>query len=220
MFVHYLLESFNVIKNKWSTKCEVLALCIQKMAKFDICIAMEMWLYLLKKNNKYLKLEGDSEMLVSEMINMMILQIMELDDLKCKGEDEILFDIIVPEIINKEELIDYIYGKTYCAGSRKYDCFETAKKCFAYILIKGSPQVVKRMVNNLFTNRHMKLLTMGDYLLEVVEYVTNIFQDKEHFIQYNSLDNNVYNTLLKEIENIKNPIEKAECKIAIASMVQ
>ena len=106
MYVHYLLESFNVIKNKWSTKCEVLALCIQKMAKYDLGIAMEMWLCLLKKNTKYLKLEGDSEMLVSEMIFNMVLQIKELDSFKDKDENRILFDLIVPEIINKEELID------------------------------------------------------------------------------------------------------------------
>lgn len=52
LVIHSLTESFGIIKDSWATKRNAIIDCIVETEKYDGDLAMDMWLYILKKEGE------------------------------------------------------------------------------------------------------------------------------------------------------------------------
>ena len=124
LVIHSLTESFGIIKDSWATKRNAIIDCIVETEKYDGDLAMDMWLYILKKegecqsdqlgkyvwfglNEKFKQCIGDIFKAFYEEYEGY-----ESPSLMCK----VLFDQIVPHIIKKEELLEILFARSTNMG--------------------------------------------------------------------------------------------------------
>lgn len=211
-----LSESFHVIDCQWEDMKVALTLCILKTAEYDINKALDMWRTLLIRNKRRLKEQDIARELVDDLFYK-ISSAMSHDFIDHTSDNLFFIENVVPQIQNNVELLDLIYGEANCGGIDKFCWENSCLYLFVGIILHGDTDIIRRVFGKLISNKNMKEITIGDYLLNVANILNDIFSN-EDFTNFISLDTNIKNVLLSCIDSISNPEEKAECKIAIISI--
>ena len=123
-------------------KKEAIINCIVATEKYDGLLSMNMWLYILQKNEKLLKNTEDSKGLVYDIFQCFCEKNEEYGSLgrfACRA----IMNHMVPHLIKNEKLINTILGRTINAGYLvENNRDEYIPMCLASILLTGNPQVI------------------------------------------------------------------------------
>lgn len=219
LIIQSLTESFEVLKDSWSTKKEAITNCIVETELFDGSLAMDMWHYVLKKNEELLNCEEETKCLVYDVIE----RFYHKHERYCNTEYvcKVIIEHIAPHIINKEDLIYDIFGNAYNAGYVEVGAF--AHFCnyipmlIACILLQENAKIVSLLMNYLSQNMNMKEISIGKLLIEANGFIENIQKHEEKFQKLYKVTPQVKEALLSSLDYIKDPEIKAECTIAIIS---
>ena len=206
-----LMDSFEILKAKWSSKREAITLCISEMTKYDIDIAFDMWLYILKNNTELLKQDRDSEYLVSELIDHIVETIKVKYDM---DEDLIFIKIIVPQMLKRKEFFSLIYGNTYRAGARSSSFNDWMPTCLAYTLFVANPDDITNIMKLMSCNKQMKEVSVGTFLMRAINELKTIIEDNDIVDTY-SISGDAKMALLSSLDFISDLSEKAECTVAV-----
>lgn len=215
IIVKSFVDSFDILKTKWSSKRDAISLCISEMTKYDCDIAFDMWLYILKNNSDLLNKERDSEYLVSDLIEKMVETLMSRYD---ADENEIFIKDIIPRMQNRQEILSQIFGNTYCAGARRSSFNDYMPKCLAYMLLVANPDVIINIMKLMSSNKYMKDITIGTFVMRSIAELKSIMEDNDISNKY-SVTSDIKMALLNSLDLVRNSTEKAECNIAVLSIV-
>ena len=138
-----LIESFNKLKDNWDVYFETISLCIAEMLKYDGEMAMDMWHYILKKNENSLSTEEGKRYLLLYVIN----KIDEMRHHKLHVFDDECHKVVASSIIGKPELLKYIFEKLYFAGFMT-NISGITPIWLAYIILLAPADTVKNVVND------------------------------------------------------------------------
>lgn len=208
-----LVESFDIIKDSWGQYYDDITLCIAEMMKYDGGIAIEMWLYILEKNKALLASDIGTKKLIPDIIDKMY---HVRPDYLSHMEETFLNDII-PSMLNRPEILDFIFGKAHCAGAEKYDSLGATPLCFAYILLIANSEVVMQIMRSLYSNKRMKGLTVCDFINQAAELLEDEFSDED--MPYDTLRTGIKDVLILSLDYIQDPLLKAECTISIITLI-
>lgn len=215
IIVRSLVDSFEILKTKWSSKRDAISLCISEMTKYDCDIAFDMWLYILKNNSDFLKKERDSEFLVSDMIDKMVETLMSKNNV---DEKEAFIKEIIPRMLNRQEILSLIFGNTHCAGANSSLFNDYMPKCFAYMFLVANPDVISNIMKLMSSNKYMKDITIGTFVMRSIKELKTIMEDDDIGNNY-SVTSDIKMELLSSLDLVKNSTEKAECTVAVLSIV-
>ena len=199
-----LTNSFRVIDCQWEDMKESLTLCILKIAEYDLNKAFDLWCTLLIRNKRRLRTHDAAKELIDNFFYKLS-SFLYKDFFDYSSGNHFLIEKIVPQMQNKFELLDIIYGETYCAGTAKSGWENSCLYCFVDIILLGDTDIIKRIISKLICNNYMNDITIGDYLLKVSNLLNEIFDD-EDYPNYNTLDMNIKNMLLDLIYLLLNNV--------------
>ena len=216
--IQSLTESFEVLKDSWSTKKEAITNCIVETEVYDGSLAMDMWLYVLKKNEELLNSEEQTKSLVYDVID----RFYNKHERYCNIEYDckVLIEHIAPHIIYNEDLIYEIFGNAHNAGYVEVGAFTFSNfipMLIACIFLQENARIVSLLMNDLSQNKKMKDVSIGKLLIEANRFIENIQQHEEKFQKLYKVTPQVKEALLSSLDVIKDPEIKAECTIAILS---
>lgn len=197
-----LLASFEALKDSWSTKKEALIKCIVYTEKYDGDMAMNMWLYLLQKNEK--NIHNDEDFVYNVLSSF------------CEEYDnytETIFSYVVPHLIKNSKLIELIFGQTKNSGT-KYNLLFISD-CIAGFILSDEPDIVYHIMTLLSNNKYLTDVTIGRILLQASNEVTNRIKNGE---KDKKVSVATKEALLSSLDLIKDKKERAECSIAIISL--
>ena len=214
-----LTESFEVLKDSWETKKESIIACIVETEHYDGDLAMDMWLYILQENQESLKVIDYSDSLVHEVIRHFCERNEEygsLDRYSCHA----IMEHIAPHMIRKDNLIDYIFGKTINAGySIKHTGNEYIPMLIGVILLIGHAQVVRTLIESISQNNNLEDISVGELFLKAKYYIREEIQHNlDIFGKKYTISNEVKMSLLDSLDIIKDKEMRAECTIAFLSL--
>ena len=213
--VKSLIDSFEILKTKWSSKSDAISLCISEMTKYDVDTAFDMWLYILKNNSDLLSMERDSEYLVSDLIDKMVETLMARYDVE---EYEIFIKEIIPHMLKRQEILSILFGNTYNAGAQKLSFNDYMPKCFAYMFLIANSDTITNIMKMISSNKYMKDITIGTFVMKSIKELKSIIEDDDIGNNY-SVTNDVKMELLSSLDLVKDSTERAECTVAILSIV-
>ena len=162
------------------------------MAEYDINKALDLWQTLLIRNKRKLKNEDLAKELVEDLF-CKISSSLYKDSFDNSTEEQFIIEKIAPLMQNKVELLDIIYGDTYCGGIGRYSWEQHLLYCFVGMILLGDTDIIKRIFTKLWGNKYMIDVTLGDYILKVSNLLNDLFED-EDFPNYISLEENIKNT--------------------------
>lgn len=215
IIIQSLTESFEVLKDSWSTKKEAITNCIVETEVYDGSLAMDMWLYVLKTNEQLLDSQEQTNGLVYDVLNRFYEKHERYSNTqyKCKA----IIEHVATHIIHNENLLFEIFGNAYNAGYDKNSWSDFIPILIACILLQGNARVVSLLMDYLSNNKRMKDLSVGQLLIKANEYIESIQKHKEDFTQSYEVTPQVKEALLSSLDTIKEPEIRAECTIAIIS---
>ncbi len=210
-----LSASFDILKDSWKIYKEAITLCIAEMMKYDGELAINMWLYILKKNKVLLVTDDGTNQLISDIIDMML----DVRYNNSQRTDELLVNDIVPYMLKKSEILDIIFGKACCTDTSSFNSFlRTTSMCFSYILILGDSDIITHLLKLLYSNMRIKGFSPGIFIYETMEELDVALYNQK--APYNSLRKDIADALMYSLDNIQNPLLKAECTVFTISLIQ
>lgn len=213
-----LTEAFEVLKDSWDTKKESIIACIVETEHYDGDLAMDMWLYILQNNQDSLKDLDASESLIHEVIHYFCERnekYNNLDRYICHA----ILEHIAPHMIRKDNLIDYIFGRTINAGySIKNTGYEYIPMLIGVILLIGQAQVVRTLIESISRNTICENISVGELFIKANYYIKNEIQGNlDIFGKEFTISNEVKMSLFDSLDLIKDKEMRAECTIAFLS---
>ena len=215
IIVKSLVDSFEILKKKWSSKRNAISLCISEMTKYNSDIAFDMWQFILKDNSELLCKERDSEHLVSDLIGKMVETLMSRYDV---DENEAFIKEIIPRMQNHQDILSLIFGNTYCAGARSITFIDYMPKCFAYMFLVANPNVIRNIMKLMSSNKYMKDITIGTFVMRSITELKSILEEDDIGNNY-SVTSDIKMELLSSLDLVKDSTERAECNVAVLSIV-
>lgn len=219
-----LTEAFEVLKDSWDTKKEAIINCIVETEQYDGALSMDMWLYILK-SHMCRDTQEDANSFVDDVLDRFLRKHEETDSMSGENESKAFLNHVVPHLINNEELIKSIFGKTYNAGYKCYPNMEfdeiltpRVSVCVACILLLGNENNVEVMIKSLAQNTLMREVSMGKLLLRANKYVEYICRNDYIFDHKYSVNPEVKEALIRSLGYIEDKTERAECTIAFLSL--
>ena len=213
-----LIESFNKLKDNWDIYYETISLCIAEMLKYDGEMAMDMWHYILKKNENSLSTEEGTRYLLLYVIG-------KIDEMRHGNlymfNDE-CHKVVASSIIGKPELLRYVFEKSYSAGV-KGDFSVISPSVIipiwlAYIILLAPANTVKNVVCYLYNNKNMEEVSVSDLLSMTAEVLVYLISDED--MPFESPKQEVKDSLMFSLDYIQDPVLKAECTVVIISILQ
>ena len=212
-----LTESFEILKDSWSTKKEAIINCIVETEVYDGALSMEMWCYILQKNELLLRDKSENERLVNDVFYRFYkkYEIYSNEEYLCR----VVLNHIIPHITRSENLVKIIFGKAMNAG---FDCggiFDDRfiPICIAGIILQDNPYMIRVLIESLTHNTLMEDVSAGQLLIKANEYIEVIRKNQKEFDKPYSVSSRVKETLLSCLEMIKDQETRAECTIAFIS---
>ena len=212
-----LTEAFEIIKDSWSTKKEAIINCIVETEVQDGSLAMEMWCYILQKNELLLKNKDENEHLINDVFYRFYNKYERFGNKEyvCRT----ILDHIIPHMEHNEQLIKTIFGKAMNAG---FECGGIFGEyfipiCIAGIILSDNPYIVRVLIESLTHNPLMKDVSAGQLLIKANGFIEIIRKKEEYFDKSYSVSLRVKETLLSCLDMITDQAIRAECTIAFIS---
>lgn len=219
--IHNLTDAFEVLKDSWDTKKEAIINCIVETEAYDGSLSMDMWLYILQTHMP-IENQEDANNLVDDVLDRFLRKHEETDSMSGENESKAFLNHVVPHLINNEELIKSIFGKTYNAGYKCYPNMEfdeiLTPRASVCILLLGNANIVEVMIKSLAQNTLMREVSMGKLLLRANKYVEYICRNDYIFDHKYSISPEVKEALIRSLGYIEDKTERAECTIAFLSL--
>ena len=244
IIIKNLIESFEVLKDSWTTKRDAIIDCIVETEKYDGDLAMNMWLYILEKEGVFISDDGTTTIFfVDPKLKECIGDVFEAfyykyEDYKsprlmCK----VLFHHITPYIIQNERILRIMFE---CSCNMGYcDIYSFFKKSryenkyipalVACIILIDNPKVSQKIVEFMinWTNSiswenieddNFGLIPVGELIRMSKEYIREVLNNKDDYdIEY-KLTQRVKDALLSCADKIKYSKNKAEYTIEVLSL--
>ena len=207
-----LSDSFDIIKDNWTVYRDAITLSIAEMLKYDGCMAMDMWLYVLRKNKALIKTDSGVKKLIPEIIEKMV----EVRYDHISLTEDIYLKEIIPNMLDKPEILKCIYNEAFCAGVEDFDIMETTPTCLAYIILMANSDTVIEVMNYLYSNKRMKKVSIGKFLEMTIEALDEMLSDED--MPFHDMKPNIKDTLLRSLNYITDPVIKAECNVMLISL--
>ena len=207
-----LSDSFDIIKDNWMVYRDAITLSIAEMLKYDGCKAMDMWQYVLKKNKALIKTDSGAKQLIPAIIEKMIEVRYDFISLT----DDIYINDIIPNMLNKPDVLKCIYNEAFCAGVEEFDIMETTPTCLAYIILLANSDTVIEVMNYLYSNKRMKRVSIGKFLEMTIDALNEKFSDED--MPFHNMKPEIKETLLRSLNYIVDPVIKAECNVMLISL--
>ena len=207
-----LSDSFDIIKDNWTVYRDAITLSIAEMLKYDGCMAMDMWLYVLRKNKALIKTDSGVKKLIPEIIEKMV----EVRYDHISLTEDIYLNEIIPNMLDKPEILKCIYNEAFCAGVEEFDIMETTPTCLAYIILMANSDTVIEVMNYLYSNKRMKKVSIGKFLEMTIEALDEMLSDED--MPFHDMKPNIKDTLLRSLNYITDPVTKAECNVMLISL--
>ena len=203
-----LTEAFEVLKDS----------CIVETEHYDGDMAMDMWLYILQSNQESLMDLDASESLIHEVIDHFCKRnekYNNLDRYVCHA----ILEHVAPHMIRKDNLIDYIFGRTFNAGySINHTGYEYIPMLIGAILLIGQAQIVRTLLGSLSRNNYLENISVGELFIKANYYIKNEIQNNlDIFGKEYTISNEVKMSLFDSLDIIKDKEMRAECTIAFLS---
>ena len=178
IIIQTMTEAFETLKDSWGTKKDSIIKCIVETEACDGALAMDMWTYILKKNESLHRDKSDNVHLVDDVI-LCFNEKYETDKYNYCLSKTIL-EHIAPHIINNENLIKLIFGHLCNAGYSNIDYgfsgnpSEPIPILLASIFMQDSPQIIPILVNALSHNKLVEDIRVGELILKSNYYLDGI----------------------------------------------
>ena len=211
-----MTESFEALKDSWETKKESIIKCIVETEVYDGSLAMDMWAYVIGKNEDLLKIKDNNVSFIDDVIlsfNKKYFSHPVPEDL-CKC----IMCHIAPHIVKNDNLIKLIFGSLYNAGytGRSYWTesrpSEPLPACMACMFFQDYPHYIPTLIKSLSSNMHMEDVTVGELILK-----TNFYLDEmgNHFGNSYKVSDQVKESLFSCLEMIKDKNDRAEIALSL-----
>ena len=210
-----LIKAFEVLKDSWSTKSEVITKCIVETEVYDGDVAMDMWLYILKKNRKELGEKDVAEKCVHNVLDKFEAQNRyKYDEWSSVFKYRVELDHIVPYMIKKPEMIKLIFGEAAILGDYYPD--HLVPSLMAGIFLENKPQIASFITEVLAKNKKLIDITIGDLFRKAFELIGEVYDDSDINELY-ALSPEVKKAIFSSFDLVEDQKEKADCIITIMS---
>lgn len=197
VLVKSLCDAFEILKDSWEQKSDAISKCIAETAKYDPDIAIDMWLYLLKKHKASLKTENGAGYILN-VEERLFRSFVGLDNAAVQ---------LIPAIMKKPDFYDILFGKTYVIDNWYQTEFLTY--CFTYALTKDNPEFTYEILNIYNSNKYKNSFTIGQFISSSLE--------KLNYAEDDITESNK-EVLMSFLEKIDDRKERAESLISILSL--
>lgn len=220
-----LIDAFEIIKDSWTLKNRSIINCIVETEVYNGSLAMEMWQYILKSNERLLTNKEELCGLIDNVFERFVIKY-DKDSFSSGRTCAVILNHIIPHLKNNETLIDLLFGKTIDAGVTgvTYRNFHYIPGCMACLLLQEDTNVVRILMKALCNNPYLVNLSIADMFNKISEYINDVYRMSETYIELQYLprkyevSQEVKETLMYCLDQIKDKEERAECTIAILSL--
>jgi hypothetical protein len=194
-----LLQSFDILKNNLEGNSEKIHNIIEKIAKSNISLAIDMWRYVLINGEAYIKSRG--YYYTYGILNSLGNKI---------GTEEVL--VILDE---NDDILEYVFGKSDCVSSDyiwyalRYGYIELAEKM--YILVKKN-----RYKGDSLTQIVEQIC---DSFASEFDYIQDVDDEDDTYEGEENRANEVANALLKWVRSLKDKEAKARITVTLIDYV-
>ncbi len=214
-----LVEAFEVIKDSWELRSDAIINCIVETEVYDGRLAIEMWTYVLKRNEHLLTNGND----IKHLLDDVLIRFFEKYDYAATMERycKVMLEHVALHVVEKDDLIKMIFEKTTNAGwcGYKYGGYNEFSPAFiACILLQGNASVAKKLFKAMSSNKNFVSITMGQLLIKSVEYINCIKRNTLYMEKEYLLSQEVKESLFESLGYIADKESRAECTIAILSL--
>lgn len=185
-----LLESFDILKDSWENKSNAIKKIIANMSVCDMSTAMEMWLYVIKRNTK--SLTEDSWNLLEGILSDM--------------EDKIGVKKLAKAVFANPTLVTYIFKENNYIG------FET-EQLLAYLIVKKDNSQLLSALQMIASNPHLG--HSGDNIGEII---TTAINQIDQFSDDEKIAKSTKEILYDFVSQIENKKERAEASVALLDL--
>ena len=217
IIIQTMTESFETIKDFWETKSESIIRCIVETEQYDGSLSMDMWGYILQKNEKLIK---DKHWNIQFIDNVILCfndkyEVVRRYDSLCRT----IINHIAPHMVKNENLIKLIYGKLYNAGYSGFDYgyignpSESIPACTACMLLQDSPEIIPVLFKALVSNKNMEDIRIGELFIKANFYLDGIL-NKWSLGNY-SVSEQVKESLLSCLDLIEDKEDRAEIALSL-----
>lgn len=190
---HILLESFDAIKDSWDIKSNAIEKAISRMFDIDEEMAIEMWLYILRKNKRDLK--DNSYALIGSVLYCM--------ERTGGCSDDIKEEQIAKRLANNKELCEFLYGFNCDLGSAEIHYI-------GWFIALNMNDTVNMVLNLIENNSHLNEYKIG----KIISYAIS----KLDYIDDAHISEQTKEILYNFSNRIEDKLERAEAMIAITSL--
>ena len=222
IIIQTMTESFEALKDSWKTKKEAIIKCIVETEACDGALAMDMWRYILKKNEILLRDKKENVHFIDDVFlgfNMKY----ELNDLYTMNMCRTISKHIAPYIVDNNDLIRIIFGNLVNAGysgiNHHYenDPVEIIPACIACVFLQDCPQIVPVLIKSLAKNENMIDIRIGELILKANYYLDLIWKKKDFGFDSYIITDNVKESILGCLDYINDREDRAEVALSFLS---
>ena len=220
IIIQTMTESFEALKDSWETKKDSIIKCIVETEVCDGALAMDMWRYVLKKNENLLRDKNENVNFIDDVIWSFIDKY-ETDHSQ-PGLCNILLKHIALHIVNNDTLIKFLFGNVCNAG---YSCIgynwaghpsEPIPALLACIFLQDSPAIIPVLIKSLASNIKMTDVRVGELILKSNYYLDGIKEQWKWKVGDNyQISDSVKECLLSSLDLIADKEDRAEIALSI-----
>ncbi len=217
IIIQTMTESFEVLKDSWERNKNSIIKCIVETEACDGNLAMDMWAYVLKNNEKTLLNDRNENINFVDEVFMAFNNKYEGSHYTSDICKTIVYHI-APHIIRNENLINIIFGSLINAGysgiNHNYDNdpVEVIPACVGGMFLQDYSPAIPVLLKALSRNNHMEDIRIGQLILKANYYMDVIMR---YNIGNYIISNEVKEYLLSSLDIIKDREDRAQIALSL-----
>lgn len=221
IIIQTMTESFEALKDSWETKKESIIKCIVETEACDGALAMDMWGYILEKNESLLKDKNENVHFIDDVI-LGFNEKYEISFQHSRNICKTIINHIAPHLVKNDSLIKIIFGNLINAGYSIRDYgypgnpSELIPACIGCLFLQDYPQAIPVLLKALSNNQLMEDIRIGELVLKANFYLDVIKKNADEFDNY-IISDNVKESLLSCLDYIKDKEDRAEIALSFLS---
>lgn len=220
IIIQTMTESFEALKDSWETKKEAIIKCIVETEACDGALAMDMWGYVLKKNEALLKDKNEN---VNFIDNVILGFRDKYKGASTSGSDfcETMLNHVAPHFVRNENLIKIVFGLLINAGysNKEYYYFSTPSELLpaliACLFLQDYPPSIPVIIKSLAQNKNMDDVSIGNLILKSNTYIDGVEKQWTWIERKFYISDQVKESLLNCLDLIKDKEDRAEIALSL-----
>lgn len=215
-----LYESFDIIKDNWKDKSEAITKAIVKMEKYDRNLSSSMWLYEVKANMFWANNDEEYSQKLGYDVMFEFWSVHE-KYINTLYQCHAMGQFVLPTIENNEELLNLLFGTLRNACNHSlWTIHPYGSVCLSCAIADNNIKLTNKIMRLVCSNNNMIEVSLGTFIATAFKYVEDMLNDDCNYKNFLNISDDMIDLLLDNLKLIKDSQQKAECKIALMTLIR